>query len=385
MPSLEKEALRLVELAYQAVADPAQWPLLLEALAAAVRAEGGLLRQVDYRNDRVGFSQTLGYEESYVRAYREHYIHLDHYRDILLRQPVGAVLTSDAVMAPEVRRKTVYFNEYEQPQDRIHVLGSVLARDEEALVYLGLHRGERGQAFAGRDLRLIRLLLPHLAGAVRLQGLLAACRQGQLLIGAAIDRLRVGVLLTDAAARPFLVNHAAERLMARTRAWAIRPDGLTLAKPADTARLRHLIATAAATTAGSDTMSGSDLLVMAPDGLTPIQFWITPLARSHLGSDLTAPSACAAVFVACPGATRLPWRRVAVQYGLTQAEARLAVALCEGLSVEEAAARFGVSLATVRTQLKAVLAKTGTRRQAELVGRLMCGVLAQCATDEADT
>ena len=132
-------------------------------------------------------------------------------------------------------------------------------------------------------------------------------------------------------------------------------------------------------------MSGSDLLVMAPDGLTPIQFWITPLARSHLDRDLSAPSACAAVFVACAGATRLPWRRVAVQHGLTQAEARLAVALCEGLSVEEAAARFGVSLATVRAQLKAVFAKTGTRRQAELVGRLMCGVLAQCATDEADT
>lgn len=385
MPSLEKEALQLVELAYQAVAEPARWPFLLEALAAAVRAEGGLLRQVDYRNHRVGFSQTLGYEESYVRAYREHYIHLDHYREILLRQPVGAVLTSDAVMAPDERRKTVYFNEYEQPQDRIHVLGSVLARDDAALVYLGLHRGERGQAFAGRDLRLIRLLLPHLAGAVRLQGLLAACRHAQLLAGATIDRLRVGVLLTDAAARPFLVNQAAERLMAGTHAWTIKPDGLSLARASDTARLRQLIAAAAATTAGEDTTAGGDLRVMAPDGRSPIQIWVTPLARSRLDDDLTAPSACAAVFVACPGATRLPWRRVAVQYGLTQAEARLAVALCEGLSVEEAAARFGLSLATVRAQLKGVFAKTGTRRQAELVGSLMCGVLAQCATDEAET
>jgi DNA-binding CsgD family transcriptional regulator len=54
-------------------------------------------------------------------------------------------------------------------------------------------------------------------------------------------------------------------------------------------------------------------------------------------------------------------------YGLTRAEARLAHALAEGASVGGAARRFAVSAETARSQLKAIFAKTGTGRQADLV------------------
>ena len=58
---------------------------------------------------------------------------------------------------------------------------------------------------------------------------------------------------------------------------------------------------------------------------------------------------------------------------VTPAEARVACALVRGLSPQEAADACGVALGTVRTQLKAVFAKTRTRRQAELV-RLLIGL-----------
>ncbi len=57
---------------------------------------------------------------------------------------------------------------------------------------------------------------------------------------------------------------------------------------------------------------------------------------------------------------------------LTPGEARLAKCLGEGLSLREAAAEFGVSVNTVRMQLRHVFAKTGTRRQLDLV-RLILG------------
>jgi DNA-binding CsgD family transcriptional regulator len=56
-------------------------------------------------------------------------------------------------------------------------------------------------------------------------------------------------------------------------------------------------------------------------------------------------------------------------FGLTNAEARLTAALCEGLDLYAVAANFGISRQTVRGQLKSVFAKTGARRQAELVAR----------------
>jgi DNA-binding CsgD family transcriptional regulator len=59
-----------------------------------------------------------------------------------------------------------------------------------------------------------------------------------------------------------------------------------------------------------------------------------------------------------------------VVFGLTAAESRLAAAICEGHDINSAAAAFGVSPLTLRGQLKVVFAKTGARRQAELVARV---------------
>jgi DNA-binding CsgD family transcriptional regulator len=63
-------------------------------------------------------------------------------------------------------------------------------------------------------------------------------------------------------------------------------------------------------------------------------------------------------------------------YGLTAAQARVAVLLGEGLSLSAIAERLQVRVDTVRTHLKKIFAKTDTRRQSELVRLLLHGVLA---------
>jgi DNA-binding CsgD family transcriptional regulator len=60
-------------------------------------------------------------------------------------------------------------------------------------------------------------------------------------------------------------------------------------------------------------------------------------------------------------------------FGLTQAEACVALAITRGESLDEIARARGVTVATTRTQLKSVFFKTQTHRQAELaafVGRI---------------
>jgi DNA-binding CsgD family transcriptional regulator len=57
-------------------------------------------------------------------------------------------------------------------------------------------------------------------------------------------------------------------------------------------------------------------------------------------------------------------------FDLTPAEARVARGIAEGQTVEAIAEGFGLSRETVRSQLKAVLGKTGLVRQAELVALL---------------
>jgi DNA-binding CsgD family transcriptional regulator len=57
-------------------------------------------------------------------------------------------------------------------------------------------------------------------------------------------------------------------------------------------------------------------------------------------------------------------------FDLTPAEARVARGIGEGRTIDAIALASGVTRETVRTQLAAVLAKTGLNRQAELVALL---------------
>jgi DNA-binding CsgD family transcriptional regulator len=61
------------------------------------------------------------------------------------------------------------------------------------------------------------------------------------------------------------------------------------------------------------------------------------------------------------------------RFGLTKAEADVALEILKGDGRAAAAARLGITPATVRAHLSQIFAKTGVRRQAELVWQLMQG------------
>jgi DNA-binding CsgD family transcriptional regulator len=69
-------------------------------------------------------------------------------------------------------------------------------------------------------------------------------------------------------------------------------------------------------------------------------------------------------------AQRLPFETMRSVYGLTPAEARLALLLLDGKTIAEAADEHEVTKDTVRSQLKSLFLKTGTRRQGMLIGLL---------------
>jgi DNA-binding CsgD family transcriptional regulator len=74
------------------------------------------------------------------------------------------------------------------------------------------------------------------------------------------------------------------------------------------------------------------------------------------------------LFIRVPDlAAQVPTVSLHALFGLTPAEADLANALVAGESLAEYCQRRRISVNTGKTQLKAVLGKTGTRRQAQLV------------------
>ena len=107
------------------------------------------------------------------------------------------------------------------------------------------------------------------------------------------------------------------------------------------------------------------------DHAAPFRVSLHPLARGPLRASL-APLAELAIVVRQPP-RRVPEedaRRLMGVLKLTPAEAALAAALAAGASLAAHARERGVQKSTVRTQLKALFAKTETSRQGALVAAL---------------
>jgi DNA-binding CsgD family transcriptional regulator len=108
----------------------------------------------------------------------------------------------------------------------------------------------------------------------------------------------------------------------------------------------------------------SSALAASQGNRAPLRLLVVPM-------DSTGGAREAAVWILAPQAARLPHPRIlGVLFGLSRAEARLALRLLAGQTPQECAREAGVGVATVRSQLHSMFAKTGARRQAELVALL---------------
>ena len=102
----------------------------------------------------------------------------------------------------------------------------------------------------------------------------------------------------------------------------------------------------------------------------PLILKVLPFPAAALPLSSSRP--LAVIFIGEPDGLAIGLEKLLGQlYGLTLAEARLGEALFTGDTLQEYADRQGIRVNTARVYMKHVLAKTGTRRQAELIGELM--------------
>ncbi|MDZ7712587.1 MAG: hypothetical protein U5L06_05515 [Rhodovibrio sp.] len=109
-----------------------------------------------------------------------------------------------------------------------------------------------------------------------------------------------------------------------------------------------------AATPGADPRA---VILRAADGAVALRLSAMPLteaARVRCGGQPSRAPATA-VFLNVPGRTGRVCPSVAIElYGLTRTQARLAAALADGATLQEAAGTLGIGLGTARTHLKAV-------------------------------
>lgn len=241
-------------------------------------------------------------------------------------------------------------------------MGKLCAAGEGAYLALALHRGlDDGGDFSAEQAARFAALAPHVRQASELHLALGAQAERQWRLQRHLDQLRAGMLVCDGDGRVQWCNRSARALLEAGHGVDQRGGRLRVAHRDDDRRLRGLIAEVA-----EGRRASAFLTVGGP-------------RRLHVALQSPPERDGNAVFVvltaAGAGAAMSP-AAIASLFGLSAAEASLAAGLVAGQTLEQYAARRGVGIGTVRGQVKQVFAKTGTARQAELVGLMLTSAAA---------
>jgi DNA-binding CsgD family transcriptional regulator len=367
--SFEAERLSdLIGAIYDCVLDPSIWDGTLDDIRKFLDCANVMFWMSDLRTDTLRVQKVIGVEPYWlakVPEYGKDLVRLYHTLPDLqsrhIDEPISPSRDGDraAVLASR------YYREWARPQGLVDAISMFLMRSPDRLAEIGLGRHESVGLITEREVRLLRLLAPHLRRAITITDLIDMKSLKAEALGGTLDTLAVAILLVAEDGAILHANRAANGMLDRKTPITATRGKLRAGDLYTTDRLSRTIALAARNEGGIGA-SGIGIALSGPSGHVATAH-VLPLARGDLRTRLL-PRAAAAVFIASD--LRLPLARleaIAEAFGLTRAETRLLDRLVRGDSIAEAAAAMNVAVTTVKTHRSRLLAKTGMRRQAGLI------------------
>src|SRR5262245_9999846 len=365
----DKRADRLLDLIYDAATEPELWRPALTEIADCTGSQSAALLRQSAPTGQLHFCYNGRMDEACNRAYAARHIR-NPVADGMRSRHVGAIVLSDEIVSPASLRKTLFFDEVLRPQDIAHPALIPLAAKDDFMTALNLCRSARQGPLDGDGRRLLKHIVPHICRSVRLGFRVDGYSALQRAEYQVLDRLSAGVILLDRHARILYANAAARALDSDEGPLRLRNATIAAHSPSHSQRLGELVRMA---------------LLGAPEGSMSVPrpgdgSLLTILVSSVRGRDigrfvdLSMPDAAVLLFIVDPAnRSGVPLAWIMDAYGLTPAEARVALCAASGATIPETAQHLSVSPNTVKTHLRKVFAKTGTNRQGEL-SRLIASI-----------
>jgi DNA-binding CsgD family transcriptional regulator len=277
-----------------------------------------------------------------------------------LNQPV----TGDELISDEELVATDFYQDFCKPLNLFRALCGAQDVGDHCIGFVKLYRPKEGESFDQDDKRHLGLLLPHMRNALLLGNRVQTMASGQAITVGALEQLSLGVIIVGAGGVVRFHNKTVQKMLRADLGVAIRRGRLCLDDlNAEQMLYKALNEVLEASARQVNRIQGTMITARSKSD-RPLSLLVSPLASDAQG----AGHPVAAIFVGDPQERRKPREEsISKAYGLTPAEARLVRSLLDGEHLQEYAGRIGVSLHTVKTQLKQVFLKTGHGRQTDLV------------------
>lgn len=359
---------RLTALIYSALLDPSRWQAFLDETAATI---DGARVQIHGWTDAAGasLSATTGYDPAMLAEYERHLCRLNPWTQAISRAPVGLLLSSQQLQPEEKVRKSLFFEEWIRPQENIIAgAGVVIGRTPSGPFMFGGNVRQRDRETTHPKLiDVMGRLAPHLALAWRLA---RAISEPQIRLMAA-EKVAVSSRAALILLRPdhtvVFADEAGEQILAAET--LCRSDHLGRFS------LRNPTAQSALEAAMHGLkQSTSQVALRSPraKGCPPIHFIGLDYARAQDWplAALLSLSRHSLLCVIEPSVSTKSASHL-TSFGLTPAEQQIAVAVARGESTTTIAKKRGVTVTTVRSQMKAVYGKCDISNRAALAALVL--------------
>jgi DNA-binding CsgD family transcriptional regulator/PAS domain-containing protein len=362
-----------------------------------MRAGTATLIVGDFASGRAELLWREGFSDQDVSLYQAHYRHLDLWTmrtvaavsagksaAVGANAPVQVLIGGEKRVPDSEYVRSTFYNEFGRERGMRYVIGTVVPLGEAGLMPLACHRPDGATPFGEAERWIMTRAAPHLSRALQLRHRLRAI--AGTASHAALDAMPLGVIVVDAAMRVVVANAMAETMTAIPGA-ALRLQRARLVAGGGDAGVRTMTAAlhAAEATRLEDLVhavagrgeAGGAMRLTAGDGLPSLAIMVSSLPKrlaGVAGDGRLAGQALLLLRDLRDSGPALP-RAALLQelFGLTRAEAEVARALAGGHGTPVVAAQRGLKDTTVRSQARAILAKTGAANLRELE-RLLAGL-----------
>lgn len=383
-PLVDKDFDRLVQAIYRGAVEQPPWHSTLPALREAIDAEvvslvlrppsaddrGFILNCVRPDREHRGENSVLADPGDWeVTAYREQFFSLDPFINL----PLDRIISLDDLLSDADLIASDYYQHYLEPIGLFRILGVDTGQPESLLARLRFSRRREEPPFSARDREVLALITPHLHLAIEIYARLNQMTSERDIYAGAVDQLSVATIILDEKGRLLNTNALASALLKEGDGLSLRGKHLRIESRSTDRELQSALTSVIRAQQAGETSVVKALRVPRPGCRPPLGLVVRPVPVSEWAEGQTGP--CAAVFVSDPEQhDSASQQTLGELFGLTPAEANVAILLARGLSLAEVSQVQNISPHTARAQLKSIFAKTGVSRQAELVRMIIKSV-----------
>ncbi|HVG47333.1 MAG TPA: helix-turn-helix transcriptional regulator [Rubellimicrobium sp.] len=349
----------LVGRIYDCSLDKDRWPGVLEEICAILRGKLADLSVFDAYAGAGQIHASHGWSPELMERVLRH-SHINPALPLGMAHPLGEPWCGSREMGVERFRRSLYWRSCMDGEGTLDLVAVTITRKVSQIGFWAVTGGEERGLFSDEDLAFARGITPHIRRAVEISGAIQHQAGVERTLQAMLERLVAGAAIVAPGGAIRFRNQAAEAEFG-DGSFLREVQGRLVGSRPEVARFLARLGESSARRQG-----GQDMVATSASGR---RLQITWACLDRVAEVADAPFLV--LFRTPEPDLRTPLGMAVEVFGLTGAETQTLAQVLEGRSLEEAGAILGVARSTMKSHLDDIFAKSGTRRQAELVARVM--------------